>query len=67
MPDKSCGGCLDFDALHECCRVRVDSGLPVTYLPVVASTPACLDHNAANTVQLPCFTRVGDRLNRKSL
>ncbi len=67
MPDQSCGGCLDFDALHDCCRVRVDLGLPTTYLPVIASTPACLDYNTASTVQLPWFTRVGDKLARKSL
>lgn len=64
MSAQNCGGCLDFDALHDCCRVRVDSGLPSTYLPVVASTPACLDFNDASALQLPWFTRFTDKQTR---
>ena len=45
MSNQSCGGCLDFDQLHECCRVRVDAGVPCTFLAVTAKTPACLDFN----------------------
>lgn len=67
MPDKNCGGCLDFDQLHKCCRVRIDNGVPCAYLAVTAESPACKDFNTASTVQLPWFTRVGDKLARKSL
>ncbi|MGB8700578.1 MAG: hypothetical protein WCD18_14270 [Thermosynechococcaceae cyanobacterium] len=65
MPDKRCGGCLDFDRLHECCRVRVDDGVPSTYLAVTATTPACPDYNTAQSLQLPWFTRFDDRQTRQ--
>ena len=64
MSNQSCGGCLDFDQLHECCRVRVYAGVPCTFLAVTAKTPACLDFNDASTLQLPWFTRIGDKLTR---
>jgi hypothetical protein len=67
MPDKSCGDCLDFDQLHQYCRVRIDDSVPCAYLKVGAKSPACKDFNTDSSIQLPWFTRVEESLARKRL
>jgi hypothetical protein len=67
MSNQSCGDCLDFDLLHECCRVRIDDGEPCAYLSVGPESQACKDFNTDKSVQLPWFTRVGESLSRKKL
>jgi hypothetical protein len=62
MSEHVCGGCLDHDRIHECCRVRIVSGDPCSYVPVTANSHACLDYNDAHSIQLPSFTRLSGRI-----
>jgi hypothetical protein len=62
MSEKYCATCLDFDKIHQCCRVRIVSGEPCSYVPVTVSSPACLDFNDAHSIQLPSFTRLSGRI-----
>ncbi|HEY9825947.1 MAG TPA: hypothetical protein V6D19_10895 [Stenomitos sp.] len=65
MPEQVCGRCLDFDSIHQCCQVRIEAGKPCSYLAVTATTSACFDFNDVQSVQLPGFVRLSDRLKRR--